>query len=372
MRLRKTEPLERKLRYIGQVSTPEGIDLFIADWEFELPRIELNIGFNAVYEFIINLYVQFNLHLDVELPFTVTVDGVEYNTYPLPPEFEKIEKARYGISKYGQAIYDPPEITKETIRKVIRDIRRKATCKDDTAWKQAGLALKKHIDLIVQKLKEHGVQEGYAEYLADIIALCEGKLINKAYWDFAVWDMSVWVDDEELTIRSPEDWISDKKLETIGVYENHWDFARWDYARWLEDDFTIPEAIPKINDVILDALIKGNGVIVQYGQPVLYPRVKFLRKTDETHWKGGNQQLRLQRIINEVKRILDECGIIGQFRKAYYNFAHELYYLYNRTRKAKSWKADVLTPDDIVDKYVNWGCDKNILLRIKAIVEGAV
>ena len=86
------------------------------------------------------------------------------------------------------------------------------------------------------------------------------------------------------------------------------------------------------------------------------------------HVQGGHHQIRLQNLKNHIKRMLNEKGVIAQFRMAYLSFAQELYYLkYEPHRKYKQWKK-ILTDDELVNKYVRMGCDKNILNEIKEVV----
>jgi len=102
-------PLERKTAYVDSLASDEGIHLSMLTWEFELPVIQINISFNVLFNFQINLYLGLNLHfdlpeLDFEIPrfgdfFIDTETGLTFN------EIDLVEKAKFGVSRYSCTIH---------------------------------------------------------------------------------------------------------------------------------------------------------------------------------------------------------------------------------------------------------------------------
>jgi len=180
-----------------------------------------------------------------------------------------------------------------------------------------------------------------------------------------------------LNARLPDgvggDWKTEGEFETEFPYENHFDFARWDYARFYDTGVTIKPPLPEVLDKIIKDFQTRSGYVeieeqgVKYN--VLHQRVFMLPRAEKYHWEGGRHQLKLQRIINEVKRLLDRRGISGNLRLGYLSFAQQLAYLYYKSHKYwKHWR-DVLTPEDLINKFKKLGLDENILGEIRRMVK---
>jgi hypothetical protein len=87
------------------------------------------------------------------------------------------------------------------------------------------------------------------------------------------------------------------------------------------------------------------------------------------HYEGGSHQIKIQDVINRAKQILNEEGIIGIDRLNYLAFAQELYYLGYQPHKLWKRYRNMLTEEDLINKYINMKCQKNILDRIKGVVK---
>jgi len=360
--------LERKKAYVDNLASLEGIDLSMLKWESELDLILQNTSFNVLFNYLLNLHLNLSLHFDMpELDFEMP-NFIDFFT----PLFEKIEKARYGISKYGKSIYDPEQVTSQSLQRLLWDLRYKTTDVDGATTKLTKKAVEQWITQLKKYLTQREVQDFYQDAMFEILALIEGKMSSVGYWDCAVWEVSVWSEEYEFKTRFTDDWKSEHKLETLGVYEVQWDYARWDYARWGDEyemgTIEVSEGLGDDLQQRIDEFHKRSGWVEQYEEKTIYQRIFFYQKKNKMHWKGGEHQLRLQHIINTIKQLLNNKGIIAQFRAAYLAFAQELYYLmYEPHRKFKQWKK-ILTSDELVDKYVMMGLDKSLLLEIKGVI----
>jgi len=372
--------LERKKAYVDNLASLEGIDLSMLKWEFKLPTIELNIGWNVVFNFLLNLHLDLNLHfdmpsLDFEMPefgdfFFDIETGLTFN------EIFKVEKARYGISKYGKSIYVPEQVTSLPLRRCLWDLRYKTTEKDDLAWKQSAQTLGRWIAQLRKQLVAKDIADYYIDAMIDTLRVVEGKLLNVSYVGFAVVDACKVSPPAssviKFKVRDVKDWTTELEFESLGIWDTHVDVARVGYSRVCDKYAGGSIAVKKglIDNLVkrIEDFRKRSGFVEQYGVKTIYQRTFFYQKKDKMHWEGGEHQLRLQRIKNTIKQLLNNKGIIAQFRAAYLAFTQELYYLtYEPHRKFKKWKK-LLTSDELVDKYVMMGLDKSLLLEIKGVI----
>jgi len=374
-------PIERKLAYVDNLASWEGIDLSMLRWEYLLPSIELNIGWNVVFNFLLNLHLDLNLHfdttiLDFEIPqftdfFINTETGEPFS------KIIKVKKARYGIDKYNESIYDPEQVTSYSLQRCLWDLRYKTTEKDALAWKQSSKTLIKWIEQLKQQLLAKDIADYYIDGMIDMLRVVEGKLLNVSYVGFAVVDACKVSPPASSTnyfkIRDIIDWKKELVFETLGVWDTHVSIARVGYSRVCDKYAGGSISVKKelIDDLVnrIDDFRKRSGFVEQYEEKTIYQRIFFYQKKDKMHVSGGEHQLRLQRIKNTIKQLLNNNGIIAQFRAGYLAFAQELYYLmYEPHRKYKQWKK-LLTSDELINKYVMMGFDKSLLLHIKEVVE---
>jgi len=378
-------PLEKKLAYLLGLASVEGVDLASLKWSYIIPRIHFSISFNVLFNFMLNLYLSLSLHfhmpeLDFEMPefpkfFGILPEKIKYE------EIEAIEKAQYGVTNYDYSYYDPKEARSVDLARCAWDLRYKTTERDTPAYKHTDKACGYWTEQYVSNLTSAGVRKEYAQAIVDAIAKAEGKILNSGYWDFAVFDVSKFVEEKKPTgpfkdvfkARSPEDWKTELELETLGVYECHWDWDRFDYARWGDtyEGMSI-EVDPKLGEILqekIEDFWKRTGIIEQHGQKVLYQRIFWWQRVQRMHEYGGKHQISLQYLKNDINRLLNQKGVPGMFKIPYLNFAQELYYMYYTPyRRYKQWRK-VLTPDDLLAKYKNMGCDEEILKEIKGVVE---
>jgi len=367
------EPFLRKYHYLVKLASTQGVELSMLRWESILKFIDLGIGWNLLYRMLLDMFLELNLHFDPSQFDWWDIAFEEQFTQP----FMKIEKAKYGASKYNYSIYDPEQVTSQNLERLAWELRYKATEEDAAAWKQAGEALLKHLLIHKDFLLKRDVRESYAQAILDTLALVEGKLLSACYVGFNVVGISkVMPPRRSLTtfkLRNPQDWTSEMTFKTVYVYESHVGFSRVGYARVVS--LNMPERNPlkrELSAKLLEeirAFKQRVGMVQQGPYQVLYQRVFFHQREERLHWTGGEHQLRIQRIKNEVRRLLDEYGVIGNFRAGYIAFALELYYLnYDPHRLWKRWKK-VLTEEELIEKYKKMGFDETILKAIKGLIK---
>jgi len=371
-------PLERKLRYVDNLASREGVELSMLRWEARIPEIEFAIGFNVAFKYLLDIFLSFNLHfeipeLDFELPdfrlyFQDLLTGLSFL------QLDLIEKAKYGESRYGKSIYDPEQVSSKPLDRLLWDLRYKSTERDDLAYKHTSNALLNWIQELKEKLLEREVLDEYTQGMLYVLSVVEGKMISSGYFGFSVFDGAVFVDGDKFTVRSTDDWKSEIEFETLGVYESHFDATQFDYARWgdtyEEGTIVVDPTLEEELDRRIKEFQQRSGLVEQYGEKTIYQRVFFHQKEDQMHVHGGHHQIILQNLKNEVKRLLNQRGVIAQFRGAYYAFAQELYYMYYEPhRKYKQWK-NILNDEDLISKYRRMGCDESILREILGVFKG--
>lgn len=372
MEIKYKHPLKRKLNYEQELASTQGVNLSMLRWGAMLPDILTNISFNLGYFFNLALHLCLNCHFDFsQFDFNMPdfLKGFQ-------PPFEKISKAKYGESKYGYSLYDPPGIDFKMLSRLIWDLRYQLTCEDALAYKHIGNTTAKWVDQLKATLEKYGVAGHYIDSILRNLSLVEGKMLTTSYWDFAAFDVNVFSYDapEQPTfiMRSITDWKTPIQLGTIGLYECHFDHAKFDYARFVDTYGTKKLRVRKEMCDNFENRVKEfharSGQFEEFGTKGLFQRVFFLERTDRLKWNGGKHQVYLQKVLNEVKRILNKYGILVQARMAYTAFAQELFYKnYVPHRRYKRYKQD-LSDDDIVNKYINMGCDKDVLNEIRGVV----
>jgi len=355
---------DRKTEYVDMLASTTGIDLAMLKWEINLDEIFRSIGFNILFRFYLDLFLQLDFHFDFSEFDFWDFDLREIFPVEFEEAIEKVEKARYGISEYGKSIYDPEQVTSQNYERMLWDQRYKLVHPDGHGARNIGPACRKIFDIYADFLRNKGVREEYIRGVEAVLPLVEGKIFTTSYFDFAIFDVSPFADEKKCTVRSTEDFETEIDLETERPYESYFDHSRFDYSRFSG----LPvEQAKKLADAI-DEFQKRAGMVEQYGLKVLRPRVFGLQRTDRLHRVGGGEQVNLQHLINRVKIILDSQGVAGMMRNAYLSFAQELAYLGRGAhRKWKRWK-EMLSPDDLIEKYKSMGCDEGILRTIRGVV----
>jgi len=353
MWMTRVPPLRRKLKYVKKFASIDGILATYYQFRDLLDLIQLQIGWDTLFRSLLDLHLQLNLHFD---PSEFEVFKLKLSQL-FPFSLETIEKARYGISRYDYSIYDPEQVSPKNLERYTWELTYKTTHHKERKIRHVGRQLVDYLQIHKDMLAQLGINKDYVQGMHDTIALVEGKILNKAYWGFAVWDGAVWSEEDTYDQRSPEDWSTQLRMETINVYESHWDYSRWDYARWVDDDLEMDESIEEYIDKLIEEKHK-------WVEPV-WEGTFLLQRIDRLHTTGGYYQLKSQNVNDLVKRICYKHGVPVTQIYAYIAFANELLYMkYTGYRKAKQWR-QMVTADDIMNKYVKMGLDRQVLDEIR-------
>jgi len=358
------EPLERKLRYRDHLASVEGVDFAMFRWAPMLEWTMDSIGFNVLFRFMMDLHFRMDYFFEV----------IQFDYHPLEfeeyfvPEYEKVVKGIYGKTCYGMSFYDPQVVVAENIERMLWDCRHHTTDHDFPAWKMTSKSITDFIQVRKEHLTARGVDPDYVDGVVDVLALCEGKLMDSAYWDFSCWNINPWKEGTTYKRRSSVDWETVMDVETEFIIEANWDLSRWDYGRWYAP-YIRPkrELCDHLNDSVNDFHLRV-GMREQYGVKVLGQRVFMYPRTERWLERGGYHQITLQGIIKRVKEELNRAGVIVAHRAGYLAFAQELARLrYFGHRKWKRWK-EMITVDELKDKYIRMGLETQLVNRIAEVV----
>jgi len=384
--------IDRKEKYIEHTTTIDWIGLNLFRWEFRLPKIDLSIGFNLSFNFLLDFYLAVDLHF----PF----DEFDFEMPNFVLDWQQIPKAYYGKTKYNQGVYDPPEILWKDLARFLWNMRYQTTEKSVPAYKKVSQALKNYLKAHKEILSKKGVSNDYIDAMLETLMKVEGKILHNSYVGFTVVGVAKVMKPIQRRrykmalgkMRYTDDFKTERTIYTKFPYETQVNYARVNYARVIpkEKEYKEKHLRPlsqnlakRIKEFKMRAsktpITKGLDVevrpeireITKHIPPpkhTLYQRVFFLQKREKMKWEGGKHQARLQNIIEHVKPILNKYGVHGNFRLGYIAFAKEYVYMhYKPHRKHKQWKR-ILTEDDLILKYKRMGCDEQILREIISTV----
>ena len=357
------DPILRKLIYVEKVASDLGI--VCTGWRFEqlLDLIRQLIGYNVLLRFYMNLFGQLNLGFSFELTEFFRIQMSQQFVPPLPGR----EKARYGISKYGLAYYDPTQVTGKELEYWCWDMSYHTTSHVVPEYRQRGLTVKSYIEVEKDLLKRLGIADYYVDALESCIAWAEGKVKECAYWGFACWDVSPWQEAKTTSperywyhVRSTKDWLTLIDLETITIIESNWEYSMWDYSIWT------PEKV-QVKPELEEHLAKTIEDFHRRVEP-LWQAVFLLQRMDKLHHVGGYHQIRMQQLIIRVKDILCRLGVPVIQHHAYISALLELAYMYHdSSRHYKTWKK-VLSPQDWLAKWTRMGLREDILRELASLL----
>jgi len=388
--------VDRKLEYVRTLASESGIDLSMMDLASILELLYLSIDFNCLFRMFLDMYLCLDLNLDWSLFDYWNFDWTMQWNFLLP----STTKGKYGISTYGDFMFDPPLPTSKELERSMWTLRKHSTETDVPFYKGSSISLSTYIDIIKQRLAGHGVSDDFLDGMENLLAVVEGKVLNCAYVDFAFVDLSAVMGDEPegspFDIREFENWKTIGTGYSFTMWETLVDYAFVDYCRAGDDELLPSEQLSDTFGKIVDEFKARAGEVtvpyqVYYGQPygpapygqpagayggapvtgeakMLYPRVFMTQRVDQYHYEGGHHQILIQSLINKVKEILDREGVFANFRMIYTAYAQEQYYLSHQPhRHYKRWKV-ILTKDDIRQKYLQMGADASILDKVDLLV----
>ena len=379
---------DRKEDYIEKTTDLDWLNLNMLRWEFSLPDIDLSISFNLEFNFLLDFY----LSLDLHFPF----EEFDFQMPDFRFDWPKINKAYYGQTKYGESVYDPPEILYQDLARFLWDMRYKTTEDSSPDYKNVGETLRKYIELNKEILEKKGVSKHYIDMMIEKLMKVEGKVLNSAYVGFSIVNLSKVMQSVIRRglksgiglMRTTDDFKSEKQFYTAYPYETTVNYSRVNYCRVIPNAESYKQTHLKPLSKELEKRINEFKIrssktpITQYFNVeirpeiseytaqmptpthTIYQRTFFLQKRHELEWEGGKHQARLQHIIERVRPILDRYGVVSNLRAGYVAFAKEYVYMhYKSSRKYKQWKR-LLTEDDLIEKYKKMGYDEKILRDI--------
>jgi len=150
--------IDRKEKYIDFTTSLDWISLNMLRWEFRLPKIDLSIGFNLSFNFLLDFYLAVDLHfpldafdylkldLDLAIEFNLPKFEIDLAMPDFLVDWQPIPKAYYGKTKYNQGVYDPPEILWKDLARFIWNMRYQTTEKSIPAYKKVSQALKNYLE----------------------------------------------------------------------------------------------------------------------------------------------------------------------------------------------------------------------------------
>jgi len=354
------DPRLDKYKFEEKVAGIDGIVTTGQRFQSYFDLIRLWAGWNFEFRFLLDLYLNLYGHIDLEF-----MDWFDLDFSSLFPEI--MGCAKYDVSKFAECVYDP-QITGRDMENLSWDLTYHTTDHNSLETKLGDKTLRNFIDGLRTVLMPKGIPDYFFDVLEQCVAVAEGKLQRVAYWDVAVWDGNVWVDEDKVEVRDIGDWLSKLLNESIWVFEGWWDWMRWDYGRWMDDDVVErvrvdPEWINKIGEY-LDGKIKAFHETIE---PV-YSTVRRLERKDRIAWEGGGWIPQMGYFRAIVKKFLQRYGLSGIQYAGYMTFALELARVtVTPKRKWKSWRT-VLTEEDLVEKYVNQGLNRDLLNGIRRLI----
>ncbi len=348
-------PLVRKLRYLHNMASPDGVLIAHYRWKSIWDLLRLSDSFNILFRFLLDMYLNLSLHLDFE-----QFDWHKFDFLKNILKYKVPMKAQYDISKYDKSVYDPVELTDSELERLVWDARYKHTKKDIPEPNVRGEAFLKHLENFVQMLMNKGCREDYVKALIEIIPIVEAKIRDDSRVGFAIVGLSKVVKTgspfTEITVRSIQDFKTPVKCKAYTVYEHYVGFARVGYAR-VSHEFLRPTK--ETSDYLEETIKKFHS----WTEPT-WQATFWLYRIDRMHIKGGGHQIKLGYITKVVREVLDKHGVVHFMRGAYYSFAREYVYLMHMGhRRFKTYKVKI-TDDDLIAKYKRMGCDESILREI--------
>jgi hypothetical protein len=389
--------IHRKLAYLAKLASVEGIDLSMDKWLANLTEIQTEISYDVIYRLLNELYLVINTGLDSD----------DFDYPPLPPDFDPphvvdppIEggtKAYYDVTYYDTSYFDPPEVGFKDLERYAWANRYRISEKDVYAYKKQSGSL---VDLIAARrsgMAAAGVSDHYLDTVETTLSMVESRILKGLYVGFIVVGLNRVPKAHPAGVpyrttveaRHRSDWKTLHNTESVLSWESLVDWSHVGYARvgawYMVMNKTVSDmAVQRINDFWERTGLVPTGVLSQYGgigyapsygqyveaaRKTLYQRIFMYQRVDQYHYKGGAEQLKMQFNFKRIAPILDRNGVIANFRMAYTSFANEVYYLdYDSHRLYKLWRK-LITKEDIVDKYVKLGCDRNILNQIMYMVK---
>lgn len=293
--------------------------------------------------------------------------------------WERLEKARYGISRYGESYYDPNKV-RDFIRATALEVTKKARSIQSAAIIFRTLAETLHINPDVADY-----------YFAQLMAWFFAKY-HCAMWEYAWWDVTEWC--EEKCEGEPEGVLRTVNLE-LGeetIYVEHyadiwggssWDFARWDLSYWALDKLPTVEDVPHESKYALVGL--ADALAREARSRLLYTPL-FLANYQTAHERSSPFASRRTHMFGYARTIYYTVkNIVDNMLRNVPSFIRSMYVaavmsLIGRLTAIHRWGTEAyrdLRVDELKEQWVNeWsskGLDRNVLSqlfdRVRPLIE---
>jgi len=385
--------LQRKLAYLTKLASEDAIDRISIDWIEALKDIQMEISYETIWRSLMDLYLTLNLQMDwSQFDFTPFPEDWDIGDFTEPPA-EGGGKAYYDISYYDLSVYDPPQVVYKDLERYAWESRYKVSEKHTLEYKRMSKSLKDELTIRGELLKTKDIAPYFVDMVEDVLTMVESRLLRSFYVGFAVVGLSRVAERHPpgalyrapVPTRLTKDWKTVINTESVTAWECLVGFSRVGYTRvgsWkqLLTKQVSDEIVKRINEFWLRSgfveaeYLSPYGGIEYYRYPVekikvFWQRIFMLQRVDRYHYVGGDHQLKMQFNIKRIMPILDAEGIIGSLRCMYVAFANELFYLYHDSHRLYKRYKKVLTEEDIIQKYIRFGCKENILRKIKGVVK---
>jgi len=346
----------RKLDYIRFLASIRGVNDAMLRWELLLPLIHINIGGNILYRLLMDMYMHLNININ-----------------PTKFQWHNLDFEKMFVPEMQPHWYTPNlgQLSPAQIENLMWAVREQLSTREGYYWKKHWYHALKIIWWFEDILRSRGVEDIVLKLLRNITVMCEAKCKITTYVGTAIVGLSV-VMPNYVWMRSPYNFKDSFKVYTINIYENYVGFSLVGFTRVISPPYGGTMLLsPKLAEHVksrVDDFRTKTGMVHGSPEEVLWQRVFFWQRYKRLHEKGGEHQIKLQSIITKVKQICNQEGIVAQHRMAYIAFAEELaYYKYKGHRLWKHWK-EILTEDEIIDKYKRMGCDESILNKIRSVI----
>lgn len=389
--------IHRKLAYLATLASEDAIQINMDKWLNILDEIQLEISYDVIYRLLNELYLMINTGFEWD----------DFDFPPLPPDFnppdvtdpplEGGEKAYYDVTYYDTSYFDPPEIAFKDLERYAWANRYRISEKLQLEYKKQSKSL---VDLIAARrsgMEKAGVADYFLDAVETSLSMVESRILRGSYVGFTIVGLSRVSEPHptdapfraRVETRHRADWKKTYNTESVCSWEALVGWSHVGYFRvgayYMILNKTVSDmAVKRINEFWERTGLVPTGALSQYGgigyapdygqyieaaRKTLYQRIFMLQRVDQYHYKGGAEQLKMQFNLKRIAPILDKAGIIANFRMAYTSFANEIYYLdYDSHRLYKLWRK-LVSAEDIVEKYVKMGCDRDILNQIKGMVK---
>ncbi|MEM2409469.1 MAG: hypothetical protein QXF87_03070 [Thermofilaceae archaeon] len=196
---------------------------WLLNWELELPTTD---------EFLSGILISIE-PIDITIEFPELGDVSLFNDSVLVPEVAeavnetRLEKGRYGVSRYDESYYDPP---------AVREFFRSSLL----AFTKKGYSVEEARHRVATAAEVLGIREDMARNVFNRLSMFSAIKAAAATWDYAWWDLSEWSVEGSSGRLTYVTWdLEEVEVEYETLFDPAcgaiWDEALWDFSYWVPD-----------------------------------------------------------------------------------------------------------------------------------------